>query len=254
VAAELADHGTAGAVWATPDGILEGGALRLFPGAAPAGLVLAGCDPALGVAEAMLHGLGPRSLLAISASTGSALKALRRGGVHAAVVHGPPDELPDPPVPIVRLHLARWQVGLAVAHKVARQPLEALLRGKAPIAQRDPAAASQQAFKRAAARAGITSPPSGPQAAGHIDAARIAAALNGAAVTTESAAAAFGLGFLAFESHAVQIWLAERWIHHPGAAALGDIVASAAFTERVAQFGGYDLSDCGARVDTGRSH
>src|ERR1700678_1515341 len=46
VAAELADHGVAGAAWAKPDGVLDAGALRLFPGASPAGCVLAGCDPA----------------------------------------------------------------------------------------------------------------------------------------------------------------------------------------------------------------
>ena len=77
VAAELADHGIAGASWAKPDGVLADGELRLFPAAAPAGFVLAGCDPAIGVAEAMLQGLGPNSLLAISAPTGTALRALR---------------------------------------------------------------------------------------------------------------------------------------------------------------------------------
>src|SRR5207302_2118732 len=85
VAAELADHGAAGAGWAKPDATIQDGALRLFPGASPRGLVLTGCDPALGVAEAMLDGLGPASLLALSAATGTGLAALRRGDVHAAV-------------------------------------------------------------------------------------------------------------------------------------------------------------------------
>ena len=35
VAAELADHGIAGASWAKPDGVLEAGRLRLFSGANP---------------------------------------------------------------------------------------------------------------------------------------------------------------------------------------------------------------------------
>jgi DNA-binding XRE family transcriptional regulator len=173
VATELPDHGTAGASWGKPDGVFESGRLRLFPGATPAGLVLAGCDPALGVAEAMLQGLGSSSLLAISAPTGTALRALRRGGVHAAVVHGLPGELPEPPVPVVRLHLARWQVGLAIAPRLHGHSLEAVLRSDVRVAQRDPAAASQQAFERAAATAGIPSPRSGPQATGHIDAARM---------------------------------------------------------------------------------
>ncbi len=251
VAAELADHGTAGAAWATPDGMLEHGRLRLFPGAAPAGLVIAGCDPALGIAEAMLRGLGGRSLLALSAPSGTALRALARGDLHAAVVHGLEDELPSPPAPVARLHLARWQVGLGVAPARRSRSLPALLAGHVPVVQRDRAAASQQALERAAARGGLGSPPpapSGTRAVGHIDAARLAATLGCAAVTTESAARAFGLRFLALEEHAVQVWLAERWLEHPAAGALGDLLASAAFIERVRQFGGYDLADCGARL------
>jgi transcriptional regulator with XRE-family HTH domain len=248
VASELADHGISGASWAKPDGVFEAGKLRLFPGAMPAGIVLAGCDPALGVAESMLHGLGPRSLLAISAPTGTALRALKRGRVHAAVVHGVPTELPKPPVPVVRWHLARWQVGLALASRVRGDSLEAVLRGDISVVQRDPAAASQQAFERAAARAGIAASPSESRASGHIDAARIAAAVNGAAVTTEAAARAFELRFLALEDHTVEIWLAERWLGHPGIDALGDLLSTSAFTERVAQFGGYDLAGCGAPI------
>jgi PBP superfamily domain len=248
VAAELADHGVAGAGWAKPDGTIRAGQLRLFAGAGPRGLVLAGCDPALGVAEAMLEGLGPRSLLALSAATGTGLAALARGGVHAAVVHGPRDRLPEPPVTVMRLHLARWRVGLALAGRLRRRSLEALLAGQAPIAQRDPAAASQQALERAAARAGAAPARPGPLAGGHLEAARIAATLDCAAVTTEAAAHAFGLHFLALEEHAVQVWVAERWRDHPGVEGLGNLLTSAAFTERIAQFGGYDLAGCGTPV------
>ena len=250
VAAELADHGIAGASWAKPDGVLADGTLRLFPATTPAGIVLAGCDPALGVAEAMLTGLGPRSLLAISAPTGIALRALKRGGVHAAVVHGIPSELTQPPVPVIRWHLARWQVGLAIAPEIPGDSLEAVLRGDPPVAQRHAAAASQQAFERASAKAGLTQPSRGPHATGHIDAARIAAAAGGAAVTTEAAARAFNLRFLALEDHSVEIWLAERWLDHPGADALGELLVSRAFTERVAHFAGYDVAGCGARIST----
>lgn len=248
VAAELPDHGVAGAAWAKPDGIVEGGALRLFPGGPSPGLVIAGCDPALGVAEAMLQGLGSRSLLAISAATGTALESLDGATVHAAVVHGPRERLPKPPARVVRLHLARWRVGVAAAPSLRRRSLEALLHGKAPIVQRDPSAASQQAFERAAAEAGRSAPAPGPRASGHIEAARIASTLGCAAVTTEAAARAFDLRFIALEEHAVEIWLAERWHEHPGFDALGELLAGPAFTERVAQFGGYDLAGCGARV------
>lgn len=250
VAAELADHGVAGASWAKPDGVLQAGKLRLFPGTTPAGIVISGCDPALGVAEAMLAGLGPRSLLAISASTGTALRALKHGTVHAAVVHGVASELPEQPVPVIRWQLARWQVGLATATTVPGHSVEAVLAGGAPIAQREPAAASQQAFERASTKAGFTQPAPGPRATGHIDAARLAATVNGAAVTTEAAARAFDLRFLALEDHTVEIWLADRWLDHPGANSLADLLTSSAFTERVAHFAGYDLAGCGTRIQT----
>jgi len=250
VAAELADHGIAGASWTSPDGVSEAGTLRLFPGASPAGVVLAGCDPAFGMAERMLDGLGPRSLLAISAPTGTALRALRKGSVHAAVVHGLEHELPEPPVPVMRWHVARWRVGVAVSPSLRRRSLEAVLSSKLPVAQRDPAATSQQAFDRARLAAGVEPPPAGPSAAGHLDAARIAATLGGAGVTTEGAAHAFGLRFLTLEDHTVELWVAERWREHPGVSALVELLASPAFTERVAHFGGYDLSRCGERVDT----
>jgi hypothetical protein len=241
VAAELADHGAAGAAWATPDGILERGRLRLFPRAAPAGLVIAGCDPALGIAEAML---GPNGLLALPAASGTALRSLKRGDLHAAVVHGPPGELPRAPVAVVRLHLARWRVGVGVAAGLRARSLDEVLGGSVAIVQRDPAAASQQALQRAAAARSLP----GPLAAGHLEAARLAATLDCGAVTTESAARAFGLHFHPLEEHVVQIWLAARWRDHPGVDALGELLNSAAFTERVRQFGGYDLADCGMRI------
>ena len=248
VTAELADHGVAGASWAKPDGVLEAGKLRLFPGAMPAGLVLAGCDPALGVAERMLEGLGSRSLLAISAPTGTALQALKRGSIHAAVVHGVQSELPVPPVAVVRWHLACWQVGLAVVPGLRGHSLQAVLGGGVPVAQRDPSAASQQAFERARLAAGIEVRPDGPRASGHLDAARLAATLRGAGITTEGAARAFGLDFVALENHAVEVWISRRWTEHPGVDALGQLLAASAFTERVAHFGGYDLTRCGQVV------
>jgi DNA-binding XRE family transcriptional regulator len=248
VAAELADHGVAGASWAKSDGVLDAGELRLFPGARPAGVVVAGCDPALGVAEAMLEGLGQRSLLALSAPTGTSVRALAQGRIHAAVVHARARELPEPPVPVARWHLARWQVGLAVPARLRRQSFETVLSANLPLAQRDPAATSQQAFERAALKTGIAAPPPALRASGHLEAARIAATLGGAAVTNESAARAFDLGFLALETHVVEVWVAERWLDHPGIDALGEVLATAAFTERVEHFGGYDLAGSGDRL------
>lgn len=245
VASPLPDHGTAGSVWAKPDGVHRGGQVQELPGAAVAGAVVAGCEPAFGLAERMLEGLGPRSLLTVPASTGSALRALARGTVHAAVVHGPPRRLPPPPVVVTRVHVARWRVGLAGPAPNRRPSLEATLDAGRPVVQRDPQAASQQAFERAREALGARRPTPGPVATGHLDAARMASTLGTAAVTTEAAARAFGLAFAALEEHTVELWVDRRWLEQPGVAALVELLGSAAFTDRMAQFGGYDLAACG---------
>jgi molybdate-binding protein len=177
------------------------------------------------------------------------VRALQQAVVHAAVAHGRPGDLPQPPGGVVRWHLARWQVGLAVPHRVRDQSFESVLHSDLPIVRRNPDAASQQAFERARSAAGIPPLPRGPEASGHLDAARLAATLSAAAVTTEGAARAFDLSFIALEDHVVEVWIADRWLHHPGIDALGEILTTTAFTERVAHFGGYDLSHCGERVD-----
>jgi DNA-binding XRE family transcriptional regulator len=248
IVAELADHGTAGGALANPDGIWVADDLRLFSGASPAGVVIAGCDPAMGVAEGLLEGLGPRSMLAISAPTDQALLALKRARVHAAVVHGRAGELPEPPVPVSRWHLARWQVGLAVASRTPARSFADVLSSGVPIAQRERGAGSQKAFERARIAAGFETVPVGPTATGHLDAARVAAILGGAGVSTEAAAHAFDARFLPLEDHVVEVWLAERWREHPGAVALLGLLAEASFVERVSHFRGYDLTGCGTRL------
>ncbi len=245
VAAELPDHGIAGDGWAKADGVVTHDELELFPDGEIAGVVVAGCDPALGVAEAMLAGLGPRSLLAVSAPTGASLSALERGAVHAAVVHDRRDRLPRPKRPVARVHLARWQVGLAAPAGMHDASLEALVGGGLPIVQRDRAARSQRAFERALAAAGLERPEPAAIASGHLAAARTAAILNGVAVTTEGAARAFGMRFVPLEEHVVEIWVGEAWFREPAIEGFLELLARPAFTSRVAQFGGYDLTGCG---------
>jgi transcriptional regulator with XRE-family HTH domain len=248
VAVPLDDPASGGSAWASPDGVVVRGGVRTFAGAPTEGLVVAGCEPALGLAETLLRGRGGRRLVAVPATSGEALSALAAGRCHAAVVHGPSEALPAPPVAVRRRHLARWRVGLALPPRRGRASLEALLADGGEVFQREPSAASQQALIRALARLGLTDLPPGRLAAGHIDAARRTAITGRPAVTIEPAALAHGLAFRALETHAVELWLAEGWLEHPGIAALGDLLSGSAFRERVGALGGYDLDDCGRAV------
>lgn len=207
-------------------------------------LVVAGCDPALSVAEVMLSDAGPAGLLALDATSGTALRSLRDGGIHAAVVHGRASRLPRPPVDVIRMQLAHWQVGLGLAPGLSARSLTACLEQAVPIVQRQDSAASQQALLRAAASLGrdLTT---GPVASSHVEAARAAARLGCAAITTEGAAVAGGLRFASLETHTVELWLGRRWETHAGFHTLGNLVTSSGFANRVSQLGGYDLSGCG---------
>ncbi len=239
----LDEREAAGGAWLVPDGIIDEG-LRLFPGGGARGLVVVGCDPALGVAASLVGGLGERRLVAVSGSTGAAIEALAAGRCHGVLVHGPEGALPMAPRPVRRWHLAQWQVGVVVPGPRGRVTMEAALSGR--LVQRDPSAASQQGLARAAARLGMPLPDPAWVASGHLDAARSAALLGAAAVTFEPAAATFRLAFLPLETHVVELWIAEEYVAHPGVVALVDLVTSAVFQRRLAAIGGYDLTGCGS--------
>jgi DNA-binding XRE family transcriptional regulator len=248
VAAEAPHPGLAGTGWVRADGVVDQGELRPFGDATVAGVVVAGCDPALAVADAMLAGQGPHSMLSISAPTGASLKALESGLVHAAVVHDRRDLLPSPRRPVARLHFARWLVGIAVPNGSRDASIESILSSDLVIVQREEGAGSQRALHRALSACGLPRPPSGPIAPGHLEAAHAAATLGGAAVTTEGAARAFGLDFISLEEHVVEIWFAETWFGERPVEGFAELLARRAFTDRVAQLGGYDLSGCGTVV------
>ncbi|MDQ3784866.1 MAG: helix-turn-helix domain-containing protein [Actinomycetota bacterium] len=241
----LPEHGVAGPHWRAPDGVARDGRLDLFDGRRPDGFVVAGCDPALGLAAELLPDRGPARLLAVPASSAAARDALGRGVVHAVVVHGTgPRPTSDSPAPR-RIHVARWEVGLAALPGV---PLELGRTEIVTVARRDPGAESQRALERALAEAGGgTRPMRGPVAGGHLDAARLVAlGVAEIGVTMRPAATAFGLSFLALEEHDVQLWVAAQWWEHPGARALAEVIASGGFSRRLAHLGGYDLSGGGA--------
>lgn len=241
VAHPLGDLVAGDAAWAVPDGVVEGGTVRLMPGAGEDALIVVGCDPVLGLCATLLAHGGSRRLAAVAGTTAAAVEALGAARAHAGIVHGPPDGLPVPPEGVVRVHLARWRVGVAGSGG----SLEEVLAGGVPLVQRDEGAASQQALVRAA---GGLVPPAAWRARGHVEAARRAALTGCAAVTFEPAALTMGLPFIPLEEHVVELWIAGRRADHPGALALVDLLGSDGFRRRAGLVGGYDLEGAGSLV------
>ncbi len=218
----------------------------------PGSLVVAGCDPALALAERMLAVVSAASrarshgqLVAIDATSGIALASLASGTIHAAVVHGLPSDLVPAGMELTRVRLAAWRVGLGLASSMGHGSLEAVLAAGTRIVQRPESASSQRALRRAAAVLGFAELPAGAVASSHRDAARAAAALDSAALTTEAAARRFGLRFVGIEWHTVELWLTARWREHPAFEALLDLLTGRAYHARVSRLGGYDLTGCG---------
>lgn len=229
--------------WPRANAVMRDGRPEPLPGSDLDGLVLVGCDPALGLAAAMLPSSGPHRLVALSGSTATALGAMRDGRAHAAVVHGPARGLPAPPAGALRIHLARWRVGVASRARRPR-PLAELAR----VVQREEGASSQKAFAAALAAEGAPLPP-GPVASGHLDVARRVAYGAPAGVTMEPAAIGMELAFAPLEDHVAEVWIDARAREHPGVGAIGELLRSQAFTGRLGLVGGYELDRCGERSD-----
>lgn len=245
VVAVPALHGAANTErWSLADAVVADDGIAWLPGSRTDGLVVAGCDPALGLLGELVERATGQRVVAVHASTAEAVRALAAGTVHGVMVHGPADELPSPPVPARRWHVAGWQVGLAGPD--ALRSLDELADRRLAVVQREGGAGSQRALQRALRRSGIDHL-EGPVGEGHIDVARrVCCGEATAGVTMESAARAFDLDFGPLEVHAVELWIDQRWAALPAVVALLDVLCGTLFTSRAAQLGGYDLVGCGA--------
>jgi molybdate-binding protein len=157
--------------------------------------------------------------------------------------------MPQAPAGVLRLHLARWRVGVASRGPRARSVTE-LCAGGVRVVQREDGASSQKAFVAAVTAAGAgAGAVAGPVASGHVEVARWVAGGEPAGVTMEPAALQYGLAFHWLEEHDAEVWVAARWREHPAVQALGDLLRSARFTSRMGLIGGYELARCGTQKE-----
>ncbi|MEI2671151.1 MAG: substrate-binding domain-containing protein [Marmoricola sp.] len=231
--------------WTSVDSVIEVGGVEQLPGRRPADLLIAGCDPLIGVL-AELASSSQHQIATTHASTGQAIAALSAGRVHAVVVHARAGELPEPSVDVMRWRLANWQVGLAAAGSAPS--VEHLVDQRAVVVQRDSGASSQQALDRALEAAGGTHLP-GPVGSGHLDIAQqLSHGVGAAGVVMEPAALAFDLSFTALEEHSVELWLATEWLGLPAVNALLNTLQSQALLAQTRLLPGYDIEPLGKTI------
>lgn len=235
--------------WAIADAVAGDEGLEWLPDGVVDGVLLAGCDPLLGLIEQLVARSTSHRVVVAHASTGQAIASLEAGLVHGIAVHAPLGEFPQPPVPVMRWRLATWQVGLAGSDIRVAPSIAELLERRVRVVQRDGGAGSQRAFERALRAAGGEQVP-GPVATGHVDAAlRVVHGSGRAAVTMEAVAAAFGMSFQPLETHRAELWLDRRFVDLPAARALLEMLTASALHRRAAHLSGYDLAGCGTTVD-----
>lgn len=232
--------------WEAADGVVTDGRFDAFGGRAQ-GIVVGGCEPGLVLLERMLRE-GGAGALAASLTSASALECLLAGRLHAAVVHGPESDLVARArgLAITRFHLARWQVGIAAGPNAVTGWWKRALTGRFPVVQREPGAGVQRTFRGAIPKSRDDVP--GPVAKSHIEASRLAIAMDIPAVTIEPAARAVGAIFHPIEVHSAQLWVAKSWIDDDVVEAAMTILVGSRFRRQLAGVGGYDLEGSGTRA------
>jgi molybdate-binding protein/DNA-binding XRE family transcriptional regulator len=227
-------------------------------------IVVAGCDPALGLLAARLN-QGRRDggyrVLWRPMNSRAALKALARGECHIAGSHLPDSggegfnltavrrALPNRAVRLITLSV--WQEGLIVTAGnpwAIRQPADLAKPGLA-IVNREPGAGSRLALDKRLRAAGVRP----GQVCGYDQMARSHAAVAEAVASGRadagpgilSVARAYQLGFVPLLEERFDLVIPDEFLDLPPVQALLNVTVSAAWRREMDALGGYDCSMTG---------
>lgn len=235
-------------------------------------LVVAGCDPALGLAATLVHRSQPQTEAAVlAAGSRHALELLRDGFVHVAGVHWSasvpegPGSSGDPLAAALAfigsvtgsvrvVAYASWTLGLVAppGNPLGLRGVEDLGRPGLRMANREPGSGARAALDRWLERLGVEPSRLQGYAAelrSHLAAAQaVAAGLCDTAVVSSPAAAALRLPFVPVQPEPCLAVVRRDAMDHPGVSALLEVLHSGPFRRELAGVGGYDLPGSGAVV------
>lgn len=227
--------------------------------------VVAGCDPSLALIGAHLTRRYPSFRLHwVQQGSLAALRALRRGEVHAAGSHLRDPVTGEENVPFVRrelvgrstsvVTLSRWQQGLIVARGNPKgiTSVADLLRPDVTIVNREVGSGCRTLLD-----AGIGAIGGQPhmvqgyqrELRSHMAVAEaIAAGLANAGPGIEAAARAFGLGFIPLQDERYDLVIPMEHLETPPIQAMLEVATSRSCRDEVEALGGYDSSLVGTIV------
>jgi putative molybdopterin biosynthesis protein len=227
-------------------------------------IVVAGCDPALGLIAEEAHRKAGLDVVLVPASSRQALRWLKQDHVHVAGSHlydAPGDEFN---LPYLRKHLpsedltvvtfAHWAEGFVVA---PGNPLEIrcpedLGRASVRIVNREQGAGSRDLLDRLLKQNGLKPVNvSGYDdvAKGHLEAAyAVSTGRSDCCVATASAAAAFGLSFVPLQQERFDFVLRRSSLSHPGVQVMLELLQAGTLRRRLEIQAGCDTQHTGRTV------
>lgn len=225
-------------------------------------LVLAGCDPAIGLVSHSVERESGVEIVSAAASSRLALTWLKEGKVHIAGSHLKDPETGEFNLPFLRrefpgddwavVTFAQWEEGLVTAAGNPRGIRTAadLAKKTVRFVNREEGSGSRALLDRLLEEAGI--PPAKVRGYDHVANGHLAAAhsvLSGGAdacLATQSAARAFGLDFIPLESERYDFVLRRQTMELPVAQIFLDVLQRASLRRKLEVLAGYDTAQTGA--------
>jgi len=240
------------------DGKFCGESLDREPGAGvEESIVVAGCDPAVGLLASELRRVDGLRVIALTRSSRDALALLERGLVHAAGVHWSSDEKRDANASVVSgtlgggyrlLHLAEWQEGIALAHSVRARSTSALARSRIRWVGREEGSGARRCLDRVLGAPGKTRATKRFRhfASDHRGVAQaIASGWADAGVAVKLAAEEAGLDFLSVQREDYELCFPDALRGDRAILALGRVLRSGVLRKLYRDLPGYDVRRMG---------
>jgi molybdate-binding protein/transcriptional regulator with XRE-family HTH domain len=218
-------------------------------------LVMAGCDPLVGLIVQMAaeqHGI---RVLPLLRSSGQALDLLRQGLVHVAGIHltDASGHATNDRVAHERLgrgygliHQLRWEAGIAVAPGRRERTARALLRANVRWVNREEGSAARTTFDRLL---GTQARPKGYQRVVHDHQAVAATVASGwaeAGVCIRPVAMEARIGFIALQQESYELCVPQALLDDPRVRALSATLQSVRYRQCIASVPGCVSTDTGA--------
>jgi molybdate-binding protein/DNA-binding XRE family transcriptional regulator len=228
----------------------------------PSRLVIAGCDPAIGIAGAMIDRTSGVEVIPVTASSRLALEWLRDAKVHIAGAHLRDTATGEFNLPVLKrlyprddfavVTFAHWQEGIVCApgNPKGIRDVTDLENRAIRFRNRERGSGSRALLDRLLKEAGI--PPARVTgydrlAHGHLAAAY--AVLTGecdACLATQSAARAFGLDFIPIERERYDFVLKRKTLELPAVQVFLDVLQRAALRRKLQVQAGYETGSTGS--------